>query len=676
MRYKNGLAHRGDPKDPLRIARFTNETAKRDPLLARVPLVDLLGTFAKSHLLSFLQALASGTVYWDDTKTLMLPPPCQEALKDHLELGWFCEILKWEAVEKHEDAVRQLIAGDNMDARFALAETEIELLRVMRRSMCIVKTPPLGKSLFDAVYEHALETSGGWDKSDAASLYNFLKVVGPKQLDFLERFAPFVDWDVMCIRCQDYVLASKLDDRVPWVKTGTILLQYCSDSSARCEGPGKKSFGTQLHKDDFVRLTKYGSQLYGVEAFLGSVLEKYSSDALPECDDETLCREQFAFVVRTTKKAVSRKVVFDEFPYAELEGHLRKKLNVPDAFPSLYEQAAAATAAVEKKKRGSNAIDADATPALQWSASGELVENFAIEARARGISVGSRVKMTKDLRGMATGTSGIVLDFRTGEVVVNFDRLPSGASLENEEQKVTLKSLAVCEDDASPKNPPKKAKVETAPLPDGVPYAPLIKADTVRYIDDMVRFKMYEIYAANLPQRDSVRFLVDSDEVGFGVIAAVPFKPQAFVVVPHSKEILLATDNVDPIKPHVELKVVYGNIELQYHILAPAKIPEEKTMIPAGPDLAPIDTYIVNAFWWCRARPTHSTCSIAGKSLVQQTGEVAIPLASFNPRDNPISRAASKNQLTMHVPYLTNLREVPMGAWLTSEEKNGSVDVD
>ncbi len=37
FRYTNGVCHRGDPKDPLRLARRTNEIADRDPFLAPVP---------------------------------------------------------------------------------------------------------------------------------------------------------------------------------------------------------------------------------------------------------------------------------------------------------------------------------------------------------------------------------------------------------------------------------------------------------------------------------------------------------------------------------------------------------------------------------------------------------------------------------------------------------------
>ena len=134
FRYKNAIAHEWDPADPLRVAKHTNEMALRDPLLAAVPVKPLIATCAKSHLQSWLQALKSGAVYWDDTGELMVPPGHMKSLIDHLENGLYYEVLQWKAVKDHEDAVRQLIAGDNFDAAFALGQTDLALLEAIHAS--------------------------------------------------------------------------------------------------------------------------------------------------------------------------------------------------------------------------------------------------------------------------------------------------------------------------------------------------------------------------------------------------------------------------------------------------------------------------------------------------------------------------------------------------------------
>ena len=58
FRYQHGWAHEPNPLDVLEESRYTNRVAERDKLLAPVPSVPLLGSFAKTHMLSFLQALS------------------------------------------------------------------------------------------------------------------------------------------------------------------------------------------------------------------------------------------------------------------------------------------------------------------------------------------------------------------------------------------------------------------------------------------------------------------------------------------------------------------------------------------------------------------------------------------------------------------------------------------
>ena len=91
-RYKHGWAHEPNPDDPLEVARHTNAVARATALLTEVPMVALKGSFAKTHLLSFLQCLKAGNVFWDDTKQLMVPPAAAGTLCEHIEHGMFYEI--------------------------------------------------------------------------------------------------------------------------------------------------------------------------------------------------------------------------------------------------------------------------------------------------------------------------------------------------------------------------------------------------------------------------------------------------------------------------------------------------------------------------------------------------------------------------------------------------------
>ena len=69
-RYRHGWAHEPNPEDPLEVARNTNAVARATALVPQVPMVPLKGSIAKSHLLTFLQCLKNGQIYWSDTKQL------------------------------------------------------------------------------------------------------------------------------------------------------------------------------------------------------------------------------------------------------------------------------------------------------------------------------------------------------------------------------------------------------------------------------------------------------------------------------------------------------------------------------------------------------------------------------------------------------------------------------
>jgi hypothetical protein len=121
-RYKHGWAHEPNPDDPLEVARHTNAVARATALLTEVPMVALKGSFAKTHLLSFLQCLKAGNVFWDDNKQLMVPPAAAATLHEHIEHGMFYEIFQYAAVRDDRAAMLALCQADNLDSAFALGK--------------------------------------------------------------------------------------------------------------------------------------------------------------------------------------------------------------------------------------------------------------------------------------------------------------------------------------------------------------------------------------------------------------------------------------------------------------------------------------------------------------------------------------------------------------------------
>ena len=94
-------------------------------------------SFAKSHLLTFLQAISSGVIYWSDTGDLMVPPPGQRALHDHIAYGMYYEVFSYDVCVKDLCSLVALIASDNMDANSCLGQTTcISCWRLGKHARC------------------------------------------------------------------------------------------------------------------------------------------------------------------------------------------------------------------------------------------------------------------------------------------------------------------------------------------------------------------------------------------------------------------------------------------------------------------------------------------------------------------------------------------------------------
>ena len=117
------------------------------------------GSFAKTHLLSFLQCLKAGSVFWDDNKQLMVPPAAADTLQAHIEHGMFYEIFQYVAVRDDRAAMLALCQADNLDSAFALGETEMTLLRTIHASIAVCR-PPVGTSQWDSIRDTAARSCG------------------------------------------------------------------------------------------------------------------------------------------------------------------------------------------------------------------------------------------------------------------------------------------------------------------------------------------------------------------------------------------------------------------------------------------------------------------------------------------------------------------------------------
>ena len=337
-RYRHGWAHEVNPEDPLEVARTTNEVARATPLLAEVPMVPLLGSFAKTHLMSFLQCLRDGNVYWSDTKKLMVCPEAQLVLAEHLKHGMFYEVFTYDCVKKDKGALLKLCKADNFDSNFALGETELQLLRDVHDSLSIAR-PPLGKTQWDVIKD-ATATSCGqkWSEEDLNAIYNFAKVVGDVHVAFLtDVVAVHVPWDTIAVRPADFHLAARVGGSLPWLKVALLTAQYFPPEGRIVEGPNQKNYGNLISKTDFERIAKgAGPSLGRAEAFLAYLAGIYlKSGDLPR---EKLAVEIPAAFARTARAVLLAKDLDadDAVCVEKVETKLREKLAPGELPPPLH----------------------------------------------------------------------------------------------------------------------------------------------------------------------------------------------------------------------------------------------------------------------------------------------------------------------------------------------------
>ena len=424
FRYRAGICHEWDPENALAVAHYTNRQARRDPLLAPVPEVPLYGSFAKSHLLSFLQALKSKSVRWSDSGDLMVPDEGQAALMDHLRHGMYYEVLDYRAIKEEREAVVGLIAADNFDAGFALGQTEIQLLRVISDTMQVHVRPPIGFSQFDVVRD-AVERSAGqrWSPNDLAGMFNLCKVIGDVHLEFLHDFVlGFIDQDVMAVKTTCFAAAAKIAPQAPWVKIALLCTQYMSQDS-HLEKAGGKTYGVQVSKKQWDKFQRFsGAELLKLESFLSAVFAKYRS--LSGTSEEALGRELPGFFVRVGKRMLlADDLSLVEADFGKLENKLREQLpcsNLPPPVVDLQKPPAAGAAENADKKRKADAIVPDDRPALAFAGDSVIIDMHC-RARAFGFTKGCGVRCTRHVQGVKKDTEGVITAFAEDAIFVRWD---------------------------------------------------------------------------------------------------------------------------------------------------------------------------------------------------------------------------------------------------------------
>ena len=688
FRYRFGLCHDWDPQDPLAVANFTNRAARRDALLAPVPEVPLYGSFAKSHLLSFLQALKSKAVRWSDSGDLMVPDEAQEVLMDHLKHGMYYEVLDYRAIREHRDAVLGLCAADNFDAGFALGQTEIELLRTIACTLEVARPPP-GSSQFDVV-RSTVERSAGqrWSNEDLAAMYNLAKVIGKPQMEFLLDFVVgFVEQDIMAVKPSCFGQAAKIAPQAPWLKTALLCTQYMSQESCQEKGVGNKMFGVQISKKHWAKFQACsGAELLSIESFLAKVFGNYRN--LSGTSEQALGRELPGFFVRVGKRCLLAENMADvEQDFAKLEMKLREQFPMADLPPPVV--ADLETPVAKKRKVAAFEIVPDEGPALAF-AGDSVISNMHCEARALGFAMGCGVSCSRSVHGVKKGTQGVIVGFLDNAIEVLWQNHELFGNI-----PMKLKDIALADGKAAAKavgekngkaskgaDGEKNGKAsagadgkeasagvdgsdEASAGAEGIAWREGKSADGDVAILWLVGSALHDLCRLYGPTHDMVR--ITTIDKSPQVFAACDIPAGKLMILPNPHRLTsvcpLSVDNV------VRVSGSLMNKDLTFYLLDPTSGESCPKLMGDGGEVeseaGPVR--MLSMYWF--AMGLAGKPGKGGVSLVHATMSVDVPLATAIVRSPVVKSKRPAKALNLQVPFITNDCDIKAGSRLVAKKK-------
>jgi len=256
-RYVTGLCHEWDPSDPLAVSRHGNRMADGDPLLPRLPAKPLMGVFAKTHLVTFLQLLRDGRMP-ELTKWMAASQDQEglEELRDVLSHGVFMVIFPWSVVSTHREDLIALMASDNFDAGYGLSDSCLRAVALLRESMQRLQVP-LGMSQAEVAVAQLRRLSGErWSDADCSAFVEMANSTCDRQLKFLVTVWNFAECEaVLTVEPSWFKALSRLQAKLQWSRAALAVHHFLSDKETECSRvAGRFVAGavskTQLHKFD------------------------------------------------------------------------------------------------------------------------------------------------------------------------------------------------------------------------------------------------------------------------------------------------------------------------------------------------------------------------------------------------------------------------------------------
>ena len=470
-RYRPARVVEPNPEDPLAYNRHTNAMSARDPMIRPVSKdIPCFGVFAKSHCWAALWGMTGRCIQKgsDADSVNFCPPGNQDDLKFTEENGMWCEVVKWEGVRDHEKVFIELMESENFDSAQALPTDEVALIRdIMHRLQTKVKQHP-GEREYDALEREILACPGQiFTTKDIECRYNIAKVLGKVHIDFLTQYCTvYVQFRKITVPGKSIQALTKLPAACPWCKIALLVDNYDTENPGTfVAGKGVADNWIPETINQIAQHWKGKEDLQEMEALVNKMLDVYSFDKWKGQAPEKMHKMRCNMVKHVGRTLRSKKKDEWRDQFFEIENSLRKKLPsallgppvVPDRRSEEQKSKCETAACSQNRETRGNpkcGTQVDEAPALKFDSGGKVCSDMALEAREKGLAVGSTCQSTKEARGIKRDRFGVIVSFGEKDVKVKFDAL-------DDEKEVTVNySLSKLKPSERPKDPKDEKKEE------------------------------------------------------------------------------------------------------------------------------------------------------------------------------------------------------------------------
>ena len=415
-RYGEGWAVEPNPDDPLEVYRHASKMS--DPLLPVYEKKALFATFKCSHLAAGLLKSKQGNMPFVGSEAVIDPNKIQDdEWKTTMSDGIFFEVFSYADYIAHKNEFHALMASDNFDAGFSLAEDEVQLITRMQQVLGSIQITD-GMSHFEAVKGEMEKFAGArWNDADLINFYNYAKTASPSVLEFTAIYQRFIcDPTTFQVSSRFYSQLSTTPSNLQMLRLAMIVRQQTSDEDTECQTIHKFKVANAMkpqHWEFYKEIRK--DWLLTLDGFAGSVFKKYWKELI-DSGDACWRRKIVLAAIGTLFYQLGNvitgqkgKLDSDDALQAtmvKLEQKIRMSLFAHGTLPTPIHEATANIDDLQKKKKKSPDAEAvvDHTPALSFDAQGKMIQNVIARARDADIRPGAIVRCRQLSKGIKKGS--------------------------------------------------------------------------------------------------------------------------------------------------------------------------------------------------------------------------------------------------------------------------------